>query len=221
MYSVYFAGELFDQKHITGNALLARAIEKLSENQYRCILPQNWEGDVHSTSVAIRNRDIESVIRADVVLFNFDGPDIDSGTAVEFMLAKMVDVPVVILRTDCRNWSHLFGDDWNLMLSSYPRSQNVIWNALVEYNNLKGDVSAMHTILAQKSMEAFEKVMQTPALLKSPEDLLRAYQHVVAMCGGGLEKILTTDVLYEIALQKMRKQRLQEALHVFSEMGAL
>ena len=30
-YSIYFAGDLFDHKHLIGNALLAEAIEKYSD----------------------------------------------------------------------------------------------------------------------------------------------------------------------------------------------
>ena len=115
--NVYYAGDLFDHKHITGNHLLAQAIETVSNGRYQCMLPQNWEGAAHSTGTAIRNKDIAAVIRADFVLFNFDGTDLDSGTVVEFMIAKMIDVPVVLLRTDCRVGGYFFGDDWNLMLA--------------------------------------------------------------------------------------------------------
>lgn len=46
MYKVYFAGDLFDQKHITGNYVLAEYIEKLSHNVYKCILPQDGGGGI-------------------------------------------------------------------------------------------------------------------------------------------------------------------------------
>ena len=68
-YSIYFAGELFDQKHITGNAFLAKKIEERSNSIFQCILPQNWEGDVKHSNVSIRNQDIKAVMDADLVLF--------------------------------------------------------------------------------------------------------------------------------------------------------
>jgi nucleoside 2-deoxyribosyltransferase len=114
MYKIYFAGDLFDHKHLTGNVVLARAIEQFSQNRYCCMLPQDWEGEAALAAVDIRNRDIKAVVEADLVLFNFDGPDLDSGTVVEFILAKMLDIPTVLLRTDCRNGGYLHGDDWNL-----------------------------------------------------------------------------------------------------------
>ncbi|MCF7899189.1 hypothetical protein K9L05_00900 [Candidatus Babeliales bacterium] len=45
MYNIYFAGDLFDQKHITGNFLLAKQIEKIPNYKYKCMLPQDWEGN--------------------------------------------------------------------------------------------------------------------------------------------------------------------------------
>lgn len=62
-------------------------------------------------TIDIRNRDIKAVMEADLVFFNFDGTDLDSGTVVEFMIAKMLDIPAVLLRTDCRNGGYLGGED--------------------------------------------------------------------------------------------------------------
>ena len=36
---VYLAGELFDVKHLTGNAMLAEAIEIVSNRRYEVVLP--------------------------------------------------------------------------------------------------------------------------------------------------------------------------------------
>lgn len=205
-YSVYFAGDLFDHKHITGNQLLAQAIERESQNKYRCILPQRWEGASYDISTEIRNKDIAAVIQADVVLFNFDGTDIDSGTVVEFMIAKMIDVPVVLLRTDTRNGGYLFGEDWNLMLSGYPRVCTVKWDALLGCNRLNHDIDIMHAQIAQNIIAGFDRLRQEPMLLKTDDALVTAYQHVVHMCGGMLEKELPLHRLQKIAADKLQKQ---------------
>ncbi|MEZ4657679.1 MAG: hypothetical protein R2911_08915 [Caldilineaceae bacterium] len=42
-YTIYFAGDLFDHKHLIGNAILASYIESCSNGQYKCIVPQNLE----------------------------------------------------------------------------------------------------------------------------------------------------------------------------------
>ena len=85
---IYFAGDIFDHKDLVGNALLARFIERASDKRYRCVLPQNLEQS-SNRAVSIRNQDLLQVMTCDVALFNFDGDDLDSGTVVEFMLAKM------------------------------------------------------------------------------------------------------------------------------------
>ena len=116
-YTIYFAGELFDHKHLIGNALLAAHIERLANGRYRCVLPQDLE-QTDSRAVDIRNQDLIGVATCDVALFNFDGSDLDSGTVVEFVYAKLLDIPAVILRTDFRGGGDqdTDGDAWNLMV---------------------------------------------------------------------------------------------------------
>jgi len=40
--NVYFAGELFNLKHLIGNAYLAEAIYEKSHGRYLCALPQDY-----------------------------------------------------------------------------------------------------------------------------------------------------------------------------------
>jgi nucleoside 2-deoxyribosyltransferase len=202
MYSVYVAGDLFDFKHITGNFVLAQYLEQLSNGRYRCILPQNWEGVMHS-AVSIRNKDIAQVLQADLVLFNFDGTDLDSGTVVEFMVAKMLDIPCVLLRTDFRNGGYLFNEDWNLMVSGYPRSVALKLPSLALYNE-KG-LEGVHQTIAQSVIKVFETVLQEKPLLNTYEAILRAYQHVVTMCGAGLDQLVPVARLHTIIEGKIEK----------------
>lgn len=131
-FTIYFAGELFSLKHLSGNAQLAEALERLSNGRYRCIVPQDLE-QRGTTHLAIRNQDLLEVIRCDLALFNFDGPELDSGTVVEFMAAKFLDIPAVILRTDFRRAGDSGADPWNLMASGYPRSEIVTIDGMAEY----------------------------------------------------------------------------------------
>ena len=128
------AGDLFDHKHLTGNAMLAEAIGEHSGGRYLCVLPQDLEQST-DRAVDIRNQDLKQVMACDLGLFNFDGPDLDSGTVVEFMLAKMLDIPSVVLRSDFRSSGdqEKDGDDWNLMCSSYPRVRVVSFDAMAWY----------------------------------------------------------------------------------------
>ena len=208
VYNVYFAGDLFDQKHLTGNFSLAKTIEKLSDGKYKCHLPQDWEGRENS-AVNIRNRDIESVMKSDLVLFNFDGVDLDSGTVVEFMVAKALDIPCVLLRTDFRNGGYLFGDDWNLMVCGFPRSEIIKHNSIIIYNEV--GIEGMHNKIATSIIESFEKVMQEKSFFNSRDEIVSAYQHVVKMCGGGLDKIINDSIIYAVVDSKIEKYIYRES----------
>ena len=133
-FTVYIGGSLFNHKDLTGNALLADYIEKCSANKYRCCLPQNVEQH-QTTALDIRNKDITKVIECDLGLFNFDGTELDAGVVVEFMLAKFLDIPSVILRSDFRTCGEkeVGGDDWNFMCSFYPRTRVVKFNSIQLY----------------------------------------------------------------------------------------
>ena len=83
----------------------------------------------------IRDQDLKMVMEADLGLFNFDGADLDSGTVVEFIVAKQLDIPSVVLRSDFRNAGDqdAKGDKWNLMCSFYPRTEIVMINGMEWY----------------------------------------------------------------------------------------
>ena len=100
--TIYFAGELFDHKDLIGNAVLAAHIAKASEGRYKCILPQDLEQSTER-AVDIRNQDIRQIVECDLAVFNFDGSDLDSDTVDEFMVAKFLDIPSIILRSDFRS----------------------------------------------------------------------------------------------------------------------
>ncbi len=132
-YTVYFASELFSQKHLIGNAYLAEAIYEKSHGKYLCRLPQDFEPRGTHPHL-IRDTDIHALLECDIGLFNFDGPELDSGTVVEFMLAKFADLPAVILRSDFRAAGDQGkGDPWNLMCSFYPRTESVAMPSLSLY----------------------------------------------------------------------------------------
>jgi hypothetical protein len=129
--TVYFASELFTLKHLIGNAYLAEAIYEKSHGRYLCELPQDFEPR-GTTPRAVRDQDIRALLACDLALFNFDGPELDSGTVVEYMFAKFADIPCVILRSDLRKAGD-GADPWNLMASFYPRTVNVLVPSLLAY----------------------------------------------------------------------------------------
>ena len=205
-YTIYFAGDLFDHKHLIGNAVLAQFIERLSDGRYACQVPQNFEF-VTTRGVDIRNIDLKEVMACDLGLFNFDGPDLDSGTVVEFMFAKMLDIPSVILRTDLRISGDGDREDWNLMATHYPRTQNVKIRALAWYREAQEQTDSLaeltnqlYTRIANAVIEALDTVRQQPPLPKpAPITSEAIYQWAVQFpasgfaeqCGDGfVEKML-------------------------------
>jgi nucleoside 2-deoxyribosyltransferase len=130
--SVYFAGELFNAKHLSGNAGLAAAIQHKSSGRLNCVLPQTLESREEGAHF-IRDEDLEHLISSDIALFNFDGSEIDSGTVVEFMVAKFADIPALLLRTDFRRGGDQGQDPWNLMLSFYPRTETCCLDSMALY----------------------------------------------------------------------------------------
>ena len=133
-YTFYFGGELFSGKHLLGNAVLAETIFRRSTGKYQAVLPQNLE-QRDTTPHAIRDQDIRALLSCDLGLFHYDGPELDSGTVVEFMFAKFADIPSVLVRTDFRNGGDQagVGDPWNLMSSYFPRTGNVVLDAMALY----------------------------------------------------------------------------------------
>ena len=95
-YYIYFAGDLFNHKDLIGNLLLSEAIEKESSGRFICVVPQHLEQSTNR-SIDIRNSDLSEVVKADLILLNFDGTELDSGTVVEFMFAKALDIPMSML----------------------------------------------------------------------------------------------------------------------------
>ena len=191
-YTIYFAGDLFDHKHLIGNAVLADFIERLSDGRYACQVPQDFEF-VDFRGVNIRNTDLMEVMACDLGLFNFDGPDIDSGTVVEFMFAKMLDIPSVILRTDLRTSGDGDREDWNLMATHYPRTNNVKIRSLAWYREAQGQANSLaeltdifYTRIANAVIAALDDVRQQPPLTKpSPITPEAIYQWAVQFPASG------------------------------------
>lgn len=199
--TIYFAGELFDQKHLSGNALLAEAINQESKGRYLCLLPQDLELS-SDRAEEIRNQDLKQVLDCDLALFNFDGSELDSGTVVEFMYAKFLDKPAVIIRTDFRSGGDQEeGEPWNLMCSFYPRTESVLLNAMALYHqamasdgSLAERLESYHQEMAQKIVEAFDKVCaQPPLMAQAGVDPQAVKKWATAFAGPGYQALCESN----------------------------
>ena len=215
VFTIYFGGSLFNHKDLTGNALLAEHIEKGSDNKYRCCLPQNVEQH-QTTALDIRNKDIAKIIECDLGLFNFDGTELDAGVVVEFMLAKFLDIPAVILRSDFRTCGEkeIGGEDWNFMCSFYPRTQVVKFNAIQFYQEAIEESQTLNEVfdiyynrIARMIIESLESVRTEQPLLKGDQKKLKTlYQWALTFPGGGIDKLASgASFVDQILASKIRK----------------
>ncbi len=226
-YIVYCAGGLFTQDELATNILIKEAVWQLSNGKYQLFLPQSrelQELDRPDVEAYIRNTDLLEVVKADVILARFEGLELDSGTVVEFAMAKCLGKPTVILRSDFRRVSFAgLCEPYNLMVKNWPRTVEVqlnsyaIWadlfaeerQAVGDSDTLQGMMRAelgtlqksVHEI-AKQIMAGLEAVME----MKSPYP--PEYQEVVYQAsrfgpGSGFDELLTKRALVEI-MQRLR-----------------
>ena len=203
-YTIYFAGQLFDHKHLAGNALLASHIDGISEGRYHCVLPQDLE-QRGIGPMGIRDQDLRAVMECDLALFNFDGAEIPVGAVAEYMYAKMLDIPTVILRTDFRGGGDQDGegDPWNLMVSFYPRTRILHLDAMQWYQDALrqgGDAAEVSARFQRRIAAAviglLDEARSMPSILEGgragAED---KYRWALLLAGGGLTA-LADDARY-------------------------
>ncbi|MBV9127460.1 MAG: nucleoside 2-deoxyribosyltransferase [Verrucomicrobia bacterium] len=227
-YTIYFAGELFSSKHLLGNAALAEAIYALSEGRYISVLPQNLE-QREASAHSIRDQDIQTLLSCDLGLFNYDGPELDSGTVVEYLFAKFADIPSVLLRTDFRQSGDQdkSGDAWNLMNSFYPRTRVVQLDSMTLYQEafksaggFGNEKDAAAVVLdqgrsleaarllveriASQAIAAFDAVLSVPPLM--PKMLTEAiYQWLALMPGFRMPENLAAEKILGYCIRKQGK----------------
>jgi len=219
--NVFFGGELFNLKHIIGNAYLAEAIYEKSHGRYLCALPQDF--DPRGTAArSIRDHHIRALVGSDLALFNFDGPDLDSGMVAEFMFAKFADIPSVILRSDRRGTGDR-SSPWNPMLNFFPRTVTVLLDALAAYKAIlkkrqrridevmrlagqhsSADAQRMCDEVAAAVVRAFDRVRETEPVM--PRHLREEVYNWIPMMPGlrGKEKALRREFEHHLERKVQR-----------------
>lgn len=201
---IYFAGGLFDHKELAGNMLLAKKIEQLSAGRYQVLLPQNFES-AQTDATSVRNNDYKLLMACDLIVANFDGVELDSGTVAEFCCAKMLDLPAVLFRTDFRNGVERPGAvvPWNLMISAYPRTVNLIINGMDELVRHDRNLEKYHSSIAERIIAAMDEVVAMQSLLPK-EDLLAHYKRTLQLLGGGMSGLFTDEELQALIAEKVQ-----------------
>ena len=111
---IYFAGPLFTTAERDFNTALG---SRLRAGGHEVFLPQDQELNAYNPERIFRN-DVDHVDWSTVVVGIMDGADPDSGTAWEIGYAYAKGTPIILLRTDFREWGGRTGDaPYNLMLT--------------------------------------------------------------------------------------------------------
>jgi nucleoside 2-deoxyribosyltransferase len=227
-FTVYCAGGLFTQDELGTNVLIKEAVWRLSNGKFQLILPQFRELkdlDMPNVEAHLRNIDLFEVITSDILLARFDGLELDSGTVVEFAMAKYLGKPTVILRTDFRRQSCTgLSEPYNLMVMNWPRCVEVrlhsykVWAGLLTEERQTLDQHApfqakmkVELGMIQKSVDeiAAQVVAGMDAVLEMESPYPPEYQEVVYKAarispGSGFDEVLTQSELDQ-TLQRLRK----------------
>jgi len=202
----------------------------LSDGRFLLVLPQSKDlkeiDALEELDAAyLRNADLLGVVKADIVIARFDGLELDSGTVVEFTMAKSLGKPTVILRCDFRHVSGTgIEEPYNLMVKSWPRTVEVHVESLLNYvgvlakerkalgesvtveATLKAELNTVQKgidEIAKKAIDGLEAVikMKSPYPPEYQEMVYRASRYTP---GSGFDQLLTQNELDEI-IQRLRK----------------
>ena len=193
-YTYYHAGPLFTAGDLHTNTILSSLIHTKSHQKFIPLLPQDLEPrSLHPHN--IRDTDILSLLSCDLALFTYDGSELDSGTVVEYMVAKFADIPSVILRTDFRGAGDQGStggeaaagatstadtpDAWNLMSSFWPRTKVVRVDSMGGYKSNLAAVLSKSALL--RGTGGGNSKASSQLLEEVAEKCVRAMNEVVAM----------------------------------------
>lgn len=216
-FTIYAAGGIFTQHDLATNVFIKDSVWRLSNGKFELFLPQSKELrelDHPDIAAYIRNVDLAQVMKADIFLARFDGLELDAGTVIEFMMAKFLGKPSVILRCDSRRLGgESLDDPYNLMVKNWPRTVEVHFDSLMRFVgkfaeawNTPGNMDTFETKIqterktvmqgideiAQKLIQGFEIVLE----MKSPYP--EEYQELMYKAarfspGGNFEQLISEE----------------------------
>jgi nucleoside 2-deoxyribosyltransferase len=221
-YRVYSAGGLFTQHELATNVMIKEAVWRLSGGKYELLLPQSRELELldrPDVDAYIRNEDLRWVVGADIILARFDGVELDSGTVIEFAVAKSLGKPAVILRCDFRGLNGTGRTDpYNPLVKNWPRTVEVHLDSFVLWAELlaedrqtagggdtfEGALEAELGVLDRSADEVARRViggLEAVLAMESPyppEYQEKVYEAFRFCPGSGFDEMLTAGELGEI-----------------------
>jgi hypothetical protein len=122
------------------------------------------------------------------------------------MMAKMCDIPCVVLRTDFRRAGDNDASPWNLMLSGYPRVDVVVQNALQLYAAAGHDPTKLVDATAGHVIAALDRVCATPSVMfTSGTDVAAALHWAAAFAGASFATLCKEKNAIELVTAQRKK----------------
>ena len=128
-------------------------------------------------------------------------------------MAKFLDIPSVVLRSDFRSSGDQDkdGDDWNLMCSFYPRVRQVRFNAMAWYQEARAGAadtadcsSRLYARVAAAVIGQLDAVRAEPPVIEGGR-LNELYRWATRFPGGGFEAACGPGFVEETIAAKRRK----------------
>lgn len=196
-YLVYTAGRMFSQAELAFNVFLREAVWRCSNQQFELLLPQSNQPpglDQPDAALRIRNYDLVNVIKADALLAIFDGLETDAGAVAEFMMAKFLGKPTVILRCDSRGIKgDGFDEPYNLMIKNWPRNVTVHVDSMLVYSR-----DFLEPEVTNETRDLTESVIQSEMAA-----IHQGYQRIGQSLASALEEAVQMKSPYPPDYQEM------------------
>ena len=123
------------------------------------------------------------------------------------MLAKFLDIPSVIVRTDFREGGEQNpsrgGEPWNLMCSFWPRTEVLLVHGMAVYQEALHStktpaelIARATSTIASQLIERLDRVMATPPLMPADRKVREAICRWTLECAGG--NLLTEELSQKV-----------------------
>jgi nucleoside 2-deoxyribosyltransferase len=208
-FTIYAAGGLFNQHELATNVLIKEAVGRTSNGRFQLALPQSkdlkeLDALEELDATYLRNADLLGVVTADIVLARFDGLELDSGTVVEFTMAKSLGKPTVILRSDFRHLSGVgIEEPYNLMARSWPRTVYVHIPYLFDYVGLLAEERrALGDGLKGEALKD-EALTFEDTLTAELNTVQKGFEHIAVKIIDGLEAVIKMESPYPAEYREM------------------
>ena len=215
-YNVYLSGDIFSSGHPVGGSEISKGIHELSDGEYRCVTVTGFEGPhpCESNVQAVRNTNLMRIMSSDLCVFHFDGTHRCPSASMGFIIAKMLDIPTVLVRSGnlidgVITAGFSFDDDqWRLLMTGFPRILPIGIDTTeihkIALRSGAGPVSMAKKHLTLSILNALNEVRMIKPVLSATfgKDV---YRWVAESMGGNLDWQFSNQYIQDIVISKLER----------------